>query len=402
MTLWTFYWNYRLFGENPLSYHCFSLILHGLVTVMIFLVFSGQFRNRFLAFSTALIFCLHPLQTQAVNYIWSRSVLLMAFFGLVSMLMVKKHPLIALCLFQLAIWSRTEALVLLPLLVIFNRAEWKRFAALSLINLLGFIYSLARYAPQELGWNYPRPVDYWMAQPVVFWQYLRLMIWPAGLNLDHDFNVPGMAAILLSALGLVALCAVAFRRRREHPVFAFGVFWLLCLFAPSWVMPNSDLFNESRAYLAMAGVALIACQGLTYLPRKQLLLLPIAALMALISLQRNELWKDDLALWQDAASKSPGKARVHYNLGAALTCRGDWAQAEREFTASRDLNPQDDLSYAGLAYCAERRKDWPRARRLYRQALRFNPGSAYAHEGLKRLQPSDPVTSRGAGLEMAL
>lgn len=385
LTLWTFHWNYRLFGEDPFSYHLFSLLLHGLIVVLIFLLFLQLFRGQFLALTTALIFAVHPLQTQPVNYIWSRSVLLMACFGLLAMLLVKKHPLLSLVFLQLAIWSRFEAVALLVLLIVLNRASWRRFVALALVNILGFAYSLGSYAPLEVGWNHPKISLYWMAQSVAFWKYLQLMVWPEGLHLDHDFQLPSMPAFLMAAIGAVGLFTLTLKLREKYPIPAFGVLWMITMLTPSWVVPNSDLFNESRTYLAVAGFALIASSVLSSLPRRHWFAFPLVGMLALTAWQRNELWLDDVALWKDAASKSPGKARTHYNLGAALARQGQITQAKQEFSASRDLDPDDDLSYSALGYCAEKQEDWNGAGRLYSQALQLNPSNGYAREGLARL-----------------
>ena len=386
LTLWTFYWNYHLFGKDPFSYHLLSFLLHALVVVMIFLFFRQMFGGRFLAFTTALIFAVHPIQTQPVNYIWSRSVLLMACFGLAAMLIVKKRPLTALFLFQLAIWSRTEAVALTPFLIMLNGPSWKRFTALALVNVLGFAYSLTSYSPAQLGWNYPGLGAYWMAQSVAFWKYLHLMFWPASLNLDHDFPLPGVLIVLLAAISTLTLCSCAFTLRRKHPIPAFGVFWVVTVLAPSWIIPNSDWFNESRTYLAVAGFALIVSHLLSWIPRRQWAAIPLIGLLALITTQRNELWRDDLALWEDAASKSPEKGRARYNLGAALARQGDLRKAEQEFRVSGNLDPGDDLSYSALAYCAEMRQAWEGASQLYSRALRLNPNNGYARQGLARME----------------
>ena len=106
LTLWTLHWNYRFFGDHPLSYHLVSVLLHALVVLQIFLLVSQLYNQPLLAFSTALLFAVHPLQTQAVNYIWSRSVLLMATFGFAALLSARKRPWVA-SITSPRKWSRT-------------------------------------------------------------------------------------------------------------------------------------------------------------------------------------------------------------------------------------------------------------------------------------------------------
>lgn len=385
LTMWTFHWNYRLFGEEPLTYHLFNFLLHCAAVVLIFVLLLKLFSSHFLAFAAALIFAVHPLQTQAVNYIWARSVLLMVCLGLVALLLVRQRPWVALCFFQLAVWSRAEGLVFLLPLLLRDPRHWKRFVVLALFNAAGLVYFLLHHVPQEVAWRHSAPGDYWTSQLVAFWKYTGLMFWPASLNLDYHFPVPGLWPVTLSASALAALCLLFLPLKRKAPALALGIAWAVVSLLPSSLVPNLDSFNESRAYPAVAGFALVTAWMLWRLPFRGAILASLAAVFMLTAAARNEVWRDDLALWQDAAGKSPRKARVRYNLGTALVRKAALEEAEREFEAARNLNPQDDLSYAALGYCAEKRQDWEEARRLYQEALQLNPHNAYARSGVRRL-----------------
>ena len=390
LTLWTFYWNHHLFGVDPFSYHLLSLLLHVVVGLEIYLLIRQLFEQQFLAMASALFFSLHPLQTQAVNYIWSRSVLLMSALGLAALLLNRKHPWIALVCFQLAIWSRTEAVVLLLPLVFLNRTHWKGPVLIALTNLTGLIYSLMVYAPLEMAWNHPNVLGYWSSQLVAFWRYLALMAWPVSLNLDH--NLPSLRALwsLLALFSLLVLLATAFHFRHKHPIPVLGTFWIVTLLAPTLLVPNSDLFNESRAYLALAGFALIMgwafCSGIerSHISVRLSVVALTVSLFVPITLTRNRTWNDDLALWQDTVLKSPDKERPHYNLGVALARLGRNKRAEQEFRRVVQLNPEDDLSIAALGYCAELDRQLVAAASLYWQALKLNPRNNYAKLGLER------------------
>ena len=164
------------------------------------------------------------------------------------------------------------------------------------------------------------------------------------------------------------------------------------MLAPSLLTPNTDILNESRAYMSLAGFALVA----GWLFSNQLVNLHTgfkvsAALLILVllvpmTLARNRVWNDDLALWQDTVLKSPDKSRPHYNLGVALARLGRDMKAEVEFQNALNLNPEDDLSYAALGYCAEVRSRLTKASTLYRHALELNPNNQYARESLARIE----------------
>jgi len=148
LTLWTFYWNHRWFEENSLGYHATSVGLHILAACLLFALIRRELDLRWPAFAGALLFGLHPLQTQAVNYIWSRSALLMVCSGLGALLLVRRHPWWALVLLQLAVWSRTDGVVFVVPMILLNQKFWKAPLVLTLVNVAVFAYFLVVYRPR--------------------------------------------------------------------------------------------------------------------------------------------------------------------------------------------------------------------------------------------------------------
>ena len=284
--------------------------------------------------------------------------------------------------------------MLTPLLLIREPLRWRPIFLVALVNLVVFSISLAIYRPQDILAGYPNMLQYWTAQPAVFGQYFQLMLWPSGLSIDHDFGSASVRESLLGLTLILVLAMTAWRLRKRNPLVGCGVVWLFLALLPASLIPNSDLINESRLYFPMVGFCLFA--GAVLIPdRRQVrygwtrLLMGLWMLLMLPkTLERNALWQDDLALWQDAALKNPGKVRVHYNLGVALARKGDIQEARKRFHTALALNPQDDMSYAGLGYCAEVVGNLESARSLYGTAVDWNARNRYAHEGLQRLQAS--------------
>ncbi|RPJ56054.1 MAG: hypothetical protein EHM23_24570 [Acidobacteria bacterium] len=413
LTLWTFHCNSRLAGADPWSYHAFSLTLHFIAAGLLLLLVKRHTQDETAAILAAVVFALHPLQTQAVNYIWSRSVLLMFCFGMAGLLLAGRKseggrfgslaPWLSLLCFQLAIWSRADGVIFLVPLVLAGGAPGRFKDVLlglyrnpgpvlvALINVGAFALFMSEYKPREMGWTHPHVVDYWWSQTVAFWKYVGAMVWPVGLSIDHDFSVPRIWEPFLALGGLLALGFTLWKVRVRYPLFVAGALWIALALAPAALLPNSDPFNESRAYPALAGFALVLAGVLqivwTRLPR-----LPVVAAVALLLLAmipataaRNEVWSSDLALWQDAAEKSPQKARVHYNLGAAWARAGDVGRAEQSFTSALVLDPRDDLALAALGYCAEAKRDWRLALDCYQRAVSLNARNSYAQEGRRRV-----------------
>ncbi len=204
LTLWTFHVNHRWSGEDPAAYHAVSLFLHLLAGVLLYRAASSLGLGQGAALLGAAIFLVHPLQSQPVNYVWSRSLLLMSVWSLVSVLTIKKSPLIGLGAFQLAVWSRSEALFLAPLLLVLNRRWWWAPVILGCLNLLGLYQGVLQEEPSEFGPAYTDSAGYWRAQPWAFMRYLSFMIWPSGLSVDHGVAEVGSIEVLVPAFLFLA------------------------------------------------------------------------------------------------------------------------------------------------------------------------------------------------------
>lgn len=136
LTYLTFYWNYRLGSTSPFGYHLVNLFLH-LANVLAFFCFvrlllrhkaeaSEPWMQHWLPLAAAGIFALHPVQTEAVNYVYQRSTLLAALFTLLSMnsFLQARNPrhrrlwLYASGVFFLLAVASKEVAVALPLLLV--------------------------------------------------------------------------------------------------------------------------------------------------------------------------------------------------------------------------------------------------------------------------------------------
>ena len=399
LTLWTFHLNYLIAGPQPWAFHLVSVLLHLAVVLLLFLLVLERFRHPGLALTTALLFGLHPLQTQAVNYVWARSALLMSGFGLAALLLAARRPWAAVLCFQLALWSRAEAAMLLPFLCVLNRERWRWWAGLTLANGLALAWSLVKYSPAGLAWNHPDPVGYWLVQPVMSWKGLGLFLWPANLNLDHQIpDLHILVTVISAAAFLIAVIGLLGSRWRRSPL-GTGLLWVLAFSLPTWVLPNLDPFSETRLYLPVAGFALMAAWMLFHRwpesrwpNRAQWVGIGIlAALLIPSTLARNRIWNDDLLLWRDTVAKSPGKARPHYNLGVALLREGQVGKAGESFRTAVTLDSEDDYNWAALGYLSEVEGDRASARTHYGRAVRMNPDNRYAQEGLKRVGETGPA-----------
>ena len=191
--------------------------------------------------------------------------------------------------------------------------------------------------------------QYFFTQCRALWVYLRLFILPFGQNVDYDFAIsktPLQYGAWLGLLGLLAAIWASWRFRGRYPLASYGFFLFLLLLAPtSSFVPIVDPIFERRMYLPMLGLLLIVFDGLRRLSwgktELSVLLLAILGASALLTYQRNNLWSNAIALWQDTASKSPLKMRTHSMLGMSLLTAGRCQEAEQEYATAAKLLPVD-------------------------------------------------------------
>src|SRR5437764_594472 len=83
LTYFTFWLNFELGGKNPVGYHAVNLALH-LAAVLLLYDILRRLLYRPAALFAAAVFAVHPMQAEAVNYVWARGTLLMTVFCLLS------------------------------------------------------------------------------------------------------------------------------------------------------------------------------------------------------------------------------------------------------------------------------------------------------------------------------
>jgi|GEM_PF-2053841 len=400
--------NLWLGGENPFWFHLVNLLLHLSVTLILYFLVIHLTNSPATGLITALLFSLHPLQAQTVNYIWARSLILMSVFLLTAFYYAlagrKEWP--HLVLFQLAVWSRMDALAALPLLLLVPRRKKLPLLLLGLLNLAAAGYSMISADNHGMAWNHDSPAGYLSAAPAYLIAYLRLMFSPGNHAIFHEISQPGLVPTAISLCLAVIIVAAVARTRKTQPIVFTGTVWMVLMLLPSLLIPNPDPVNESRAYLAFAGAALVTAVLVKFFSRTVcekladmtgaanikksatiaalFLGLVCSSILATMTMKRNEVWKDDVKIWREAAALNSESHLPAYNLGIALVRRGEFEEGCTSLGRAIELNPLDDLSYSSLGYCYEIRGEFEKANKYYSRALEINPENRTALESLER------------------
>ncbi len=353
------YWmNYQLWGDGPFSIHVVNLFIHVTNTTLVFLIlfrllamagWTGT-KVTYGAIAGALVFLVHPLQTESVSYIAGRSESLASMFVLLAyaVFLYRKQEsiswteaLIVLLLFALGVGTKENAVSLAGILILTdvfwpaafsiqglkkNRRLYLLMAPAAVVAVIGVFRMLATAQTAGFGVTGFRWYEYTFTEARALFTYVRLAIMPFGQSLDHDYpasrTLTEHGAIFYIAL-LIILVSAAIALRRRYPLYGFGLLTFLIWLAPtSSVVPIDDPLVERRMYLAIIGLILIGCEICSRLRVSRAMgyttLAAIIVVFSVLCYQRNELWGQPDRLLAAAAMQSVHNPRPLLNFTEAL------------------------------------------------------------------------------------
>lgn len=421
----TFWLNFQQSGaQDTFGYHLVNLLLHLCNSIFIYLAIrkvlswttEPSVRIQILSLFAAGLFLLHPLQTESVSYVASRSETLSVFFVLAALVVFfyRSGPVVSiprivalLALFAAAALSKEHTAVLPAVLLLtdyywnfeFSASvigrNWKLYvpiaagAAVATVSVLSILRAnaTAGFEMRDLTWY-----QYFFTQCRVIWDYIRLFFLPFGQNLDPDIPISRNIVSHGAIIGLVALVAIsilAWIYRRTFPVGSYGWFVFLILLAPtSSFVPIRDVMAERRMYLPFIGLLLVAVELLRRWKTSRNVLIGALSFVLIaegaLTYQRNLLWGNAVDIWKDTVSKSPQKLRPRFQLAFADFQAGNCADSVDEFQKAATLEtPTYDLFLDwALAYdCAGNPQQ---AIAKLQQAAALNPsGHVYSQLGME-------------------
>ncbi|MBU5614599.1 tetratricopeptide repeat protein [Geomonas azotofigens] len=393
--------------------------------------------SHFIPLFAALLFVAHPVQTQAVTYVIQRVASLATLFFVASLACYAKARLLqeesgkplagkalfcyvlALAAAGCAMKSKEIAFTLPFVVVLYEFMFFRMTAAKKLLFLLPVGFTVLIVPLSLLGTNKPigqiisdvtavtrvdselSRLDYLFTQFPVIATYLRLLVLPVRQNLDYDFPVyhslaslPVLFSLLL-LLGLFGAALLLWRRSGdaqaapELRLISFGILWFfITISVESSVIPIADVIFEHRVYLPSVG-AFIAVAALFSLFSKGALSRAAVATAGVVVLAltattfaRNQVWGNEVNLWQDVVRKSPQKARPHYNLALALEKSGRLDESLREAIAATRLSPKEANPYNLIGSIFGKTGNYDQAIAALSQAVKLDPTLAEAQVNL--------------------
>jgi len=362
--------DYHLWGLNPTPFHWVNWLLHAVNGALVYRILRAFNTSHWLSLFGAGVFWLHPLQTEAVSYIASRSEGLSVLFGYAALAVVvcrdRETPLTwtrtlaILPLMGLAVLSKESAVAMAAVFILIDLlgggikralSNWKLYAPLA-AGGASAAYFIIRLASREGSAGFRlqgvTPLDYLWTQFQVIPIYLRFYLVPWGQNLDHAYPLAKAPADFLSWAGLALITALVFlvwRRRTEQPMLLLGLLCFLTLLTPtSSIVPIADTLVERRLYLPFIGLLLATVSLLGRVQwnhARAAALAGVVLALAGLTAVRNQVYTTSTAMWQDSLKGNPKNARAHFQLAYAFYRDGRCAEANKHYEQAASINKPD-------------------------------------------------------------
>lgn len=290
--------NYQVSGLNVVGWHIFNISFHIVNSFFVYLLLlwtlelpslSGRYGDsaRRMALFGALLFAVHPIQTESVTYIISRTELLAAFFYLATFLFFIKgartgkfaYYIGSLCTSFLAMGSKEWAVTLPAVLFVYDflflsagklkpvLSRWKAYILVALPWLfIAYLLSAIPLSGAGFGVHGERsitPLTYLLTSFNVLWTYIRVLAFPINQNLDYSYPIAKTLfefPTLISFMGhlLVVFTAIWLYAKKRWTLLPFGVAWFYITLSPTQsFVPILDVIFEHRVYLPSIGFFIV-------------------------------------------------------------------------------------------------------------------------------------------------
>ncbi len=432
--------NYAISQYETWSYHTANLAIHLTAAILLLGILWRTFdlpsmrdqwaANRVpLALGIALMWAIHPLQTESVTYISQRAESLVGVFYFLTLYCFVRgessacagHWHVGAVLACLLGMASKEVMASAPLAVLlFDRAfcagsfreAWRRHNVLYLSLaatwvLLGWLVVSGGGRADTIGFGLGISMSSYLQTQ--FWaiaHYLQLCIWPDPLLLDYgtvtmtrpEEIVP--AAVLVVLLGIAMVVALW----RSPKIGFLGACFFMILAPTSSVIPvATQTIAEHRMYLPLAAVLAtagtlpsvagrwLAGRGTTSwmispaIFRRALpvmggcLAIAVGLGFGILTFLRNQDYQSAVSIWQDTVAKAPGNVRAHHNLGLALMKNRQQGEAIAEYQKALKLDPEYVHARMNLAGALGKCGRIDESVYHFQQALRIRPGSSELH-----------------------
>jgi Flp pilus assembly protein TadD len=441
--------DYQIGGLQPFIYHFSNIIYHWLAACLVFLLAfqmvtkSGESaiseRDSSalkIALGAALLWALHPVQTDSVAYISGRRDILaglfffLGFYAFLRLRTLESVPLIGrqlgwiLVVFFAFLFGALakEAVFVLPLVFfahdccreykpdrgflrsVFHTAwchKWF-YGPLLTVAIGAFVY-YAPYFPHILQWHGEGPLTTWATVPRIWLHYVALLLFPLTLTADYSNAFPLSTSFFeLRTLGAIAgvgvlVAGTVWGLRQGYRLAAFcGLWFMITLLPVSHLLPHQELVAEHYLYIPSFGFCLLIVLGLA-----QLILGPESR----VSSQQSAVSSQRSAYWRRMVGYGIFAALLVFYSARTIVRNGDWQNEVTLWQKTVETAPTSARAHHNLGVALYQEQEWSAAEQAFRQAITADPTYGAAYTGLAEIylasfQFDDALAMAQKGVEL--
>ena len=413
--------NYYFDHFNVVGYHLFNIAVHLVSALLVWWLtrltfFTPIMKNDkaaqsadLIALLAGLVFVSHPVQTESVTFIWQRVASMATMFYLASLCLYIKSRIsrdsgvfycFSLITAIMAMFSK-ETSITLPLVILLyeftflkekGSLNWsKPFPFLIAILIIPWVtfFTNSEKIQYIHGAISGSPMAYLLTQFRVMVTYIRLDFFPFNLNLDYDYHISRSILEFPTLISLLFLITILFWAKHlflKYRLVSFSIFWFFLTSLPeSMPFPVKDVIFEHRLYLPLVGFSIFLVSGAYYLIGKRsiktmiIILMMIVSLNSILTYQRNKIWKNDSALWDDAILRSPHKARPYLNRGLVYCDQGKTDLCLAYVNKAISVDPDYSTAYVNRGIIYEEQGRLIKAIIEYSKAIMIAPNNEEAY-----------------------
>jgi Flp pilus assembly protein TadD len=418
----------QIFGLNPAGHHAVNVGIHGLTSILLFLVLRQMTRFTWRSAFVAAVFAIHPLHVESVAWVAERKDVLSGLFFVLTIAAyvryVRKGGLagyaLVMVLFACGLMCKPMLVSLPFILLLLDYWPLRCFdqpgatpgrliiekIPLMVVGAASAVATIfAQSAAIQPVTRFPFTLRLGNAAIAVV-DYLRQTFWPVDLAVFYPWDSAriGLVSVVVSvAIVVVVSIAVILLRKRRY--LLTGWFWFLIMLGP--VIGILQVGNQARAdrytYLPQIGVIILLTWAVADLvarwrvARYAVALLGALVLVPLGWAARNQttFWQDSEQLWAHALACTTANTVAEENLGQALYEKGQIDEALNHFYAALRIEPNDAIAHGalgGILLGIARRDE---AFEHLKRSLELNPKQASVHStlGVALLDAGQPQES---------
>jgi tetratricopeptide (TPR) repeat protein len=446
--------DYNWWGLNPAGHHLTSIVLHGLNTVLVFLLVMGLIMRAEKALEgaqalkvagiTALLFSFHPLRVESVAWISERKDVLCAFFFLATLVCYMAYTssstkkfqwrwfISCLFLFLFALMSKPMAVTLPVILLLVDYYPLMRLKFPFSANLppllekipffvLGIASCAITFKAQQSGGaivsleNIPMDLRLLNALHALLF-YIKQLFWPLNLVPVYPFSKHILltspryfiAATVVLAFTINCLWMV---KRRHYLLFTVWSYYVITLLPVLGIIQVGNQRAADRyTYLPSISICLLVGLGIVWAWRRTSrsnirafrnilpsCLVALLLVLSYLTIQQINIWKKSEIFWSYTIKAFPETfPKAYVQLGVFYVQEGRLDEAIQQYKKALSINPRYDEAHNNLGFVYINKGMFDEAIEELETTLTINPNLMEAHINLglvysKKGMPSEAI-----------